>query len=140
MYSLSSFTLDLQTQRRRLQNVCEVHRKQRPSSNSKEDVAKSAKGIMIKRCILYILEHGTVPAVALALAIAPTNSRSWLRHDLTEPTKPVTKILGSEPRADTMTVVSKDREPDAQGEETIFGLRFSGNQDSAGIKPFLSLN
>ena len=29
---------------------------------------------MIKRCILYILEHGSVPAVALALAIAPTNS------------------------------------------------------------------
>ena len=93
---------------------------------------------MIKRCILHILEHGTVPAVALALAIAPTNSRSWQRHDLTEPTKRVTKILFSEPRADTMTVVTKDREPDADGEEPIFGLRFSGNRDSAGIKPFLS--
>ena len=55
---------------------------------------------MIKRCILHILEHGTVPAVALALAIAPTNSRSWQRQDLTEPTKRMTKILFSEPRAD----------------------------------------
>jgi hypothetical protein len=95
---------------------------------------------MIKRCILHILEHGTVPAVALALAIAPTNSRSWQRRDLTEPPMRVTKILFSEPRADTMTVVRKDREPDAEGEEPIFGLRFSGNRDSAGIKPFLSLN
>jgi hypothetical protein len=50
---------------------------------------------MIKRCILHILEHGTVPAVALALAIAPTNSRSWQRRDLTEPPKRVTKILFS---------------------------------------------
>jgi hypothetical protein len=95
---------------------------------------------MIKRSILYILEHGTIPAVALALAIAPNNNRSWQRHDLAEPTKRVTKILFSEPRADTMTVVTKDREPDAEGEEPIFGLRASGNRDAAGIKPFLSLN
>jgi hypothetical protein len=72
---------------------------------------------MIKRCILHILEHGTVPAVALALAIAPTNSRSWQRRDLNEPPKRVTKILFSEPRADTISVVRKDREPDAKGEE-----------------------
>jgi hypothetical protein len=90
---------------------------------------------MIKRCILHILEHGTVPAVALALAIAPTNSRSWQRRDLTEPTKRVTKILFSAPRADTMTSVTKDREPVSEGEEPIFGLRFSGNRRSAGIKP-----
>jgi hypothetical protein len=84
---------------------------------------------MIKRCILHILEHGTVPAVALALAIAPTNNRSWQRRDLTEPPMRVTKILFSEPRADTITVVRKDREPDAEGEEPILGLRFSGNRD-----------
>ena len=66
---------------------------------------------MIKHCILHILEHGTVPAVALALAIAPTNSRSWQRHDFTEPTKRVTKIPFSAPRAETMTSVTKDREP-----------------------------
>jgi hypothetical protein len=136
MYSLTSFTLDLQTERRRPPNVCEVHSKQKPSSDSKGDVTESAKGIMIKRCILYILEHGTVPAVALALAIAPTNSRSWQRHDLTEPTKRVTKILFSEPRADTMTMVTKDREPDSEGEEPIFGLRFSGNRHSAAINLF----
>jgi hypothetical protein len=84
---------------------------------------------MIKRCILYILEHGTVPTVALALAISPTNSRSWQRHDLSEPLKRVTQILFAEPRANTMTVVTKHREPEAEGEEPILGLRFSGNRD-----------
>jgi len=124
MYSLSSFTLDLQ--RRRLRDVCEVHSKQKPFSNSKEDVTESAKGIMIKRCILYALEHGTVPTVALALAIAPTNSRSWQRHHLNEPLKRVTKILFAEPGANTMTVVTKHRETEAEGEEKpILGLRFS---------------
>jgi hypothetical protein len=72
---------------------------------------RKVTSIMIKRGLLQILEHGTVPAVALALAIAPTNSRSWQRHDLTEPTKRVTKILFSAPRAETMTSVTKDREP-----------------------------
>ena len=85
---------------------------------------------MIKHCILHILEHGTVPAVALALAIAPTNSRSWQRHDLTEPLKRVTKILFAKSRANAMAVVAKDREPEAEGEEEpILGLRFSSNRD-----------
>jgi hypothetical protein len=109
MYSLSS--LDLQAERRRLRNVFEVHRKQKLSSNSKGGVTESAKWTMIKRCLLHILEHGTVPAVALALAIAPTNSRSWQRHDFTDSTKRVTKILFSAPRAETMTSVTKDHEP-----------------------------
>jgi hypothetical protein len=91
---------------------------------------------MIKRCTLYILEHGSVPAVALALAIAPTNSRSWQRDNLTEPTKPVIKIVLSEPRADSKTLVTKDPEPNAKGEEPTFGLRFSGNRGSAGIELF----
>jgi hypothetical protein len=79
--------------------------------------------MMIKRCILYILEHGSVPAVALALAIAPTNSRSRQRDHLTEPTKPVTKIGLSEPREDSMTLVTKDCELGANEEEPTFGLR-----------------
>ena len=62
---------------------------------------------MIKRCILYILEHGSVPAVALALAIAPTNSRSRQRDDLTELTKPVRKVGLSERREDSMTLVTE---------------------------------
>jgi hypothetical protein len=95
---------------------------------------------MIKRCILYILEHGSVPAVALALAIAPTNSRSRQRDDLTEPTKPVTNVVLSELREDSMTLVTKDCEPGTEGEEPTFGLRSSGNRDSAAIEPFLSLN
>ena len=111
MYSLSSFTLDLQAERRRLRNVFEVHRKQKPSSHSKGGVTNVQSETMIKRCILHILEHGTVPAVALALAIAPNNSRSWQRHDFTAPTKRVTKILFLAPRAETMISVTKDREP-----------------------------
>jgi len=95
---------------------------------------------MIKRCILYVLEHGSVPAVALALAIAPTNSRSRQRDNLTEPAKPVTEIGLSQPREDWMTLVTKDCEPGTEGEEPTFGLRLSGNRDSAGIEPFLSLN
>jgi hypothetical protein len=78
---------------------------------------------MIKRCLLYILEHGSVPAVALALAIAPTNSRSRQQHDVIEPTERVTKMLFSEPRAGTRTEVTIDREADAEREERIFGLR-----------------
>ena len=88
---------------------------------------------MIKHCILYILEHGSVPAVALALAIAPTNSRSRQRDDLTELTKP-------ERREDPMTLVTKDCEPGSEVEEPTFDLRLSGNRDSAGTEPFRSLN
>jgi len=95
---------------------------------------------MIKRCILYILEHGSVPAVALALAIAPTYSRSRQGDNLTEPTKPVAKIVLLQPREDSMALVTKDCEPGAEGEEPTFGLRLAGNRDSAGIEPFLSLN
>ena len=73
--------------------LCSYHRKQQPSSNSKETVTESVNSIMIKRWLLHILEHGTVPAVALALAIAPTNSRSWQRHDLPPPIKRGTEIL-----------------------------------------------
>jgi len=111
MYSLSLLIVELETARRRLRNVFEVHRKQQPSSHLKEAITERANGIMIKRWLLHILEHGTVPAVALALAIAPTNSRSWQRHDLTEPTKRVTEILFSAPTTDTMTLAARDHEP-----------------------------
>ena len=66
---------------------------------------------MIKRFLLQILEHGTVPAVSLALAIAPTNSRSWQRRDPTEPEKRVTEMLFPAPRADTMPLAADDHEP-----------------------------
>jgi hypothetical protein len=135
-----AFILDLQIARKRLRYVYEYIETKKPSANSEEDLIGSAKGIMIKRCILYILEHGSVPAVALALAIAPTNSRSRQRDNLTEPTKPVTKIVLSGPREDSMTLVTKDCEPGAEEEEPTFGLRLSGNRDSTGIEPFRSLN
>jgi hypothetical protein len=123
-------TLNPQTERKRLWSA---HRKQKPSANSEEDLIGSAKEIMIKRCLLYILEHGSVPAVALALAIAPTNSRSRQRDDLTEPTKPVTKIVLSERREDSMTLVTKDCEPGGEVDEPTFGLRF--NQDTDAGRP-----
>jgi hypothetical protein len=112
-----AFTLDLQIEKKRLRYVCEYMEAKKPSANSEEEVIESGKGIMIKRFILYILEHGSVPAVALALAIAPTNSRSRQRDNLTEPTKPVTKIGFSQPREDSITLVTKNCEPGAKGEE-----------------------
>jgi hypothetical protein len=112
-----AFTLDLRTAGKRLGYVCEYIESKRPFANLEEEVIETAKGIMIRRCILCILEHGSVPAVALALAIAPTNSRSRQRDDLTEPPKPVTKIVLSERKADSMTLATKDCEPGAEGEE-----------------------
>jgi hypothetical protein len=66
--------------------------------------------IMIKHWLLQILEHGTVPAVALALAVAVTNSGSRPRQDLTDPKKRGTGILFSAPTIDTMTSSAKDHE------------------------------
>jgi hypothetical protein len=77
----------------------------------KGDRNRKLISIMIKRWLLQILEHGTVPAVALALAIAPTDSRSWQRHDLTLPTKQGTEILFSAPMTDTMTLPAREHGP-----------------------------
>jgi hypothetical protein len=59
---------------------------------------------MIKRCILHILEHGTIPAVALALAIAPTNSRSWqkTRFHRTYKASDKNTVSGAEGRNDDL--------------------------------------
>ena len=46
----------------------------------------------------------------------------------------------SERTEDPMTLVTKDCEPGAEVEEPTFGLRLSGNRDSAGTEPFRSLN
>jgi hypothetical protein len=72
---------------------------------------RKLSSIMVKRWLLQILEHGTVPAVALALAIAPTDSRSWQRHDLTLPTKQGTEILFAAPMTDTITLAARDHGP-----------------------------
>jgi nitroreductase len=101
----------LNIQHWRFVSVVKAEDNVRLSSNSKEAVTESAIYIMIKRWSLHILEHGTVPAVALALAIAPTNSRSWQRYDLTEPTKRGTEMLFSAPTTDTITLPAKDHEP-----------------------------
>jgi hypothetical protein len=68
------------------------YRKRESSANPREAITESAKSIMIKRWLLHILEHGSVPAVALALAIAPTNSRSGRRNDLPQSRERGTEI------------------------------------------------
>ena len=63
--------------------------------------------MMIKRWFLHILEHGTVPAVVLAFAIALTNSEHWPRQDLTNRTKRGIGILFLAPTKDTATWPAK---------------------------------
>jgi hypothetical protein len=65
----------------------------------------------LERWLHPILEHGTVPPVALALAMAPLNSRSLQRHDLTEPTNRGAAMLFSVRTTDTMTLAVRDYEP-----------------------------
>jgi hypothetical protein len=67
--------------------------------------------LVIKSWLLHILEHGTIPAVALAFAIALTNNGSWQREHLTDHTKQGTGMLSSAPTIDTMTLSAKDHEP-----------------------------
>jgi hypothetical protein len=63
---------------------------------------------MIRRWLLQVLEHGTVPAIVLALAIAPTNSSSWQRNDLGKPTKLRTDVLFSASTTGAMTMAPRD--------------------------------
>ena len=51
--------------------------------------------IMIRRRLLQLLEHGTVPTMALAIAIAAPDSMSRQTHDLTKPAKLRTDVLFS---------------------------------------------
>ena len=66
---------------------------------------------MIRSWLLQVLEHGTVPAIVLALAIAPINSSSWQRHDLTKPTKLRKGVLFSASTTGAMTIRPRDHEP-----------------------------
>src|ERR1700730_1024753 len=64
---------------------------------------------MIRSWLLQVLEHGTVPAIVLALAIAPINSSSWQRHDLTKPTKLRKGVLFSASTTGAMTKTERPR-------------------------------
>jgi hypothetical protein len=64
--------------------------------------------MMIKHWFLQILEHGTVPAVVLAFAIALTNSEHWQRQDLTNRTKRGIGILFLAPTIGTATWSAKN--------------------------------
>jgi hypothetical protein len=72
---------------------------------------KAENSTMIRRRLLRLLEHGTVPAMALAIAIASADSRSWQRHDLTKPAKLRTNVLFSASTRGTMTLASRNSEP-----------------------------
>jgi hypothetical protein len=73
-------------------------------------LANSRNTTIIKRWLLQFLEHGTVPTVVLAVAIAPTDSRIWQRHEFTHPTNREIEILFPASTTDRMTLPSKDYE------------------------------
>jgi hypothetical protein len=73
-------------------------------------LTNSRNTTLIKRWLLQFLEHGTVPAVILALAIAPTDSRIWKRHNFTQPTNRGVEILSPAATMDRMALASKDYE------------------------------
>src|ERR1700686_5119735 len=66
---------------------------------------------MIRRRLFQLLEHGTVPTMALAIAIAPPDSMSRQTHDPTKPAKLRTDVLFSASTTGTMTLVPRDCEP-----------------------------
>ena len=93
MYPLASLIVELGSARRKLLDVLQV-----PDSKTTEECGRAGinppfeahvkpsgteitNSSMIKRWLNPVLEHGCVPAVALALAVTPINSRSWQRHD-----------------------------------------------------------
>jgi hypothetical protein len=73
-------------------------------------LADSGNTTIIKRWLLQFLEHGTVPAVVLALAIAPTDSGIRKRHDFTQSTNRGIEILFPALAKDRMTLASQDYE------------------------------
>ena len=124
MYPPGSLTAELQSARRKLLDVFEVpdnkatgDRRTQRMRDGLESIgrlthAKSPSDIpRLEAIVIAILEHGTVPAVALALAMAPINNRTWQRHDLTEPTNRGAEILFSVPTTATMTLAMRDYEP-----------------------------
>src|SRR6266436_7678818 len=74
------------------------------------DLANSRNTTIIKRWLVQFLEHGTIPAVVLALAIAPTDSRIRKRHDFTQSTNRGMEILFPALAKDGMTLASQDYE------------------------------
>jgi hypothetical protein len=81
------------------------------SRKSQAPEPKAENYTMIRRRLLQLLEHGTVPTMVLAIAIAPPDSRSWQTHDLTKPAKLRTDVLFSASTTGTMTLAPRDCEP-----------------------------
>ncbi len=81
------------------------------SRTSQAPKPKAENYTMIRRRLLQLLEHGTVPTMALAIAIAPSDSRSWQTHDLTKPAKLRTDVLFSASTTGTMSLAPRDCEP-----------------------------
>ena len=89
----------------------ESHTKQLTVTELKRRLNRESNDIMIKSWLHQILEHGTVPALALASAIALTNSVSRQRQQLTDPTKHGTGMVSSTLKIATTTSSAKDYEP-----------------------------
>lgn len=133
MYPLGSLTAALQNARRKLLDVFEppdsgATREQRTQGMGKGlgsigrlTQMKSPTEIpRLEAIVTAILEHGTIPAVALALAIAPINSRGWQRDGVAEPTNRggETGTLFSVSSTDTIKLAARDYEPAISATET----------------------
>ena len=81
------------------------------SRTSQAPEPKAENYTMIRRRLLQLLEHGTVPTMALAIAIAPPDSTSWQTHDLTKPAKLRADVLFSASTTGTMPLAPRDCEP-----------------------------
>jgi hypothetical protein len=126
MYPLGSLTAALQNARRKLLDVfeppdSEATRDQRTEGMGKglgligrlTQVKSPTEIPRLKAIVTAILEHGTIPAVALALAIAPANSRGWQRHGVAESTNRggERETIFSVSSTDTMKLAAGDHEP-----------------------------
>jgi hypothetical protein len=125
MYPLGSLTSALQNARRKLLDVFEpadskATREQRTQGMGKglgsigrlTQTKSPAEIPRLEAIVTAILEHGTIPAVALALA-APINSRGWQRDGVAEPTnrRGETGTLFSVSSIDTIKLATRDYEP-----------------------------
>jgi hypothetical protein len=136
MYPLGSLTSALQNARRKLLDVFEpadskATREQRTQGMGKglgsigrlTQTKSPAEIPRLEAIVTAILEHGTIPAVALALAIAPINSRGWQRDGVAEPTNrgEETGTLFSASSIDTIKLAARDYEPAISATKTHRG-------------------
>jgi hypothetical protein len=126
MYPLGSLTAELQNATRKLLDVFDSPDSKATLEQRTQGMGKGVGSIgrltqtkssteipRSEAIVTAILEHGTIPAVALALAIAPINSTGWKIYGVAEPTNRggETETLFSVSSTDTMKVAARDYEP-----------------------------